>query len=58
MLGIAKSHLHSSPVKSMSKIIKDVEKIEAEQLQQIANEVFDTESMSTLIFEAKMNNHD
>jgi len=53
MLGIAKSHLHDSPVKSMDQIIENIERISAANLLEVANEIFDTNKLSTLIYKAK-----
>ena len=53
MLAIAKSHLYDSPVKSMNQVIYDIEGINAEDLLEVANEIFDTNKLSTLIYKAK-----
>ena len=58
MLGIAKSHLYHSPVKSTEQIVREIEQIDAGRLITVANEIFKKEMMSTLIYESKSNEND
>jgi len=53
MLGNAKSHLHDNEVKTLEQIIKDVERISADEVQEVANEIFRKDILSTLIYKAK-----
>lgn len=53
MLGIAKSHLFRPKVRSIEEIIAEIEKVSASELLEIANEIFDENKMSTLIFKGK-----
>lgn len=58
MLGIAKSHLHHTTVKSLNQLIYDIESIDADTLLEVANEIFDMNKMSKLIYEAKSDTND
>lgn len=53
MLSIAKSHLHKPIVRTTEEIMLEIENITAENLQQIANEIFDEKQLSALIFKGK-----
>ncbi len=52
MLGIAKTNLYKSRVNSITEIIADIEKITAEQILEVANEIFNPLHLSTLIYKA------
>lgn len=53
MLGIAKSHVHNSPVKSLDQIIEEIEGIAPEELLEVSNEIFNQNDLSTLIYKAR-----
>jgi predicted Zn-dependent peptidase len=53
MLGIAKSHLYRSNVRTIEEIIEEIEKVSVEDLLDIANEIFIEKNLSTLIFKGK-----
>lgn len=53
MLGNAKSHLHDDEVKTFEQIVDDINKISAAEVQDVANEVFDKDQLSTLIYKAR-----
>ena len=53
MLGIAKAHLHKPRVRSINEIIIDIEKITADQIFEVANEIFMPSQLSTLIYKAE-----
>ncbi len=53
MLGIAKTHLSKPRVKSIKEIFTDIEKITAEQILEVADEVFDPKQLSTLIYKVE-----
>jgi predicted Zn-dependent peptidase len=53
MLGIGKSHLSKPRVKTYDEILKEVDLITAEQIQEVANEIFNMNDLSTLIYNAK-----
>lgn len=53
MLSIAKSHLHDSKVKSIAQVIEEIEAITAEEILEVANEIFDPNNLSTLIYKAR-----
>lgn len=50
-LGLGKSFLHHNRYDSLSEAIEKIQKITAEQLLEVANEVFAEENLSTLIYE-------
>ncbi len=52
MLGIAKTNLYKPRVRSITEIISNIEKITAEQILEVADEVFNPSQLSTLIYEA------
>lgn len=53
MLGYGKSLLSYNKVDTFEQIQKKVEAITAEDLQEVANEIFDSNKLSTLIYEAE-----
>jgi len=53
MLGIAKNHLHNSPVRSLNQIINEIEALSAVELLEVSNEIFNQHEMSTLIYKAR-----
>jgi predicted Zn-dependent peptidase len=53
MLGMAKNHVHNSPVKSLNQLICDIEKINTEDLLEVSNEIFNQNDLSTLIYKAR-----
>lgn len=53
MLGIAKSHLYRPVVRNIEDIITEIELVSAEELQEVANEIFIEKNLSTLIFKGK-----
>lgn len=53
MIGLGKSVTISSKIESMQHTIKKINSITAESLIDIANEVFDSKKMSTLIYKGK-----
>lgn len=53
MLGIAKVYLHKPRVKSIDDIIEEVESITSNKILEVANEIFDPSTLSTLIFKAQ-----
>ena len=53
MLGFGKSFLTYGKIDTLQKIYKKIEMVKAENLLEIANEVFDQKQMSTMIFESK-----
>jgi len=53
MLGIAKSHLYKPVVRNIEEIITEIEKVSAEDLIEVANEIFIEKNLSTLIFKGK-----
>jgi predicted Zn-dependent peptidase len=50
MLGIAKVFLNKARVKSMNEIISDIEAISSEILLEVANDIFNPDNLSTLIY--------
>jgi predicted Zn-dependent peptidase len=55
MLSIAKSLLYKPKLKSIESFLKEIDELDAISLMEVANEVFDEQQLSTLIFEAKEN---
>ena len=55
MLAIAKSHLNNPQVKTYEEILSEIEKITAEDVLEVANEVFHPDDMSVLIYNAREN---
>ena len=53
MLGVAKSKLHDNRVKTIDEVMHEVESITASDILEVANEVFQNDQMSTLIYKAK-----
>lgn len=53
MLGIAKSHLNKRRVKSYDEVLTEIDLISADDILDVANEVFDINNLSTLIYNAK-----
>ena len=53
MIGLGKSVTISSKIESMQHTIKKINSITAESLIDIANEIFDTKKLSTLIYKGK-----
>lgn len=53
MLGIAKSHLNNARVKTYEEILAEIDLINAEDILKVANELFDIQNLSTLIYNAK-----
>ncbi|MDR0428850.1 MAG: insulinase family protein [Tannerellaceae bacterium] len=50
-LGLGKSFLHHNRYETIPQVFEKIEKITAEELLDIANEIFSSESLSTLIYE-------
>jgi predicted Zn-dependent peptidase len=55
MLAIAKSHLNNPHVKTYEEILSGIENITAEDVLEVANEVFAPDDMSILIYNAREN---
>ena len=53
MLSIAKSHLYRPIVRAMDDIIFEIEKVSAEDIQEVANEIITEKELSILIFKGK-----
>jgi predicted Zn-dependent peptidase len=53
MLGIAKSHLHDNEVKTFDEIVNEIEAISTAEILEVANEIFNPDKLSTLIYKAK-----
>ena len=53
MLGIGKSYLSKPRVKTYDEILNEIELISAEEIQNVANEIFDIRNLSTLIYNAR-----
>jgi len=53
MLSNAKSYLYRPEIKTVESFIKEIEGLSVESLLEVANEVFDENKLSTLIFETK-----
>lgn len=53
MLGIAKTHLYKPRVSSITEIITDIEKITADQILVVADEIFNPSQLSSLIYKAE-----
>jgi hypothetical protein len=53
MLGIAKSHLYKPLIRTSEEIIAEIERIDAKELLEISNEIFDEKKLSMLIFKGK-----
>lgn len=53
MLGIARSHLYRNKVNSFEQNIKIIKELTASNLMEVANEIFNFENMSQLIYESK-----
>lgn len=53
MLGNAKANLHDDEVKTFDQIVKEIELISAANVQDVANEIFDSRKLSTLIYKAR-----
>lgn len=53
MLSIAKSMLYRPEIKTVETFIKEIDNLKVESLLEVANEVFDENKLSTLIFETK-----
>jgi predicted Zn-dependent peptidase len=49
-LGMGKSFLHFNRIETMEEVRRKIENITAKQLQDIANEVFAKEKISTLVY--------
>ena len=52
MLSIAKSYLYKPEVKSVESFLDEIEKLQASDILEVANEVLISDNLSTLIFEA------
>jgi predicted Zn-dependent peptidase len=50
MLGIAKAHLHKPRVKTIEEIISEIDDVTSDRIIKVANEIFDPEQLSTLIY--------
>ncbi len=55
MLSMAKSLLDLGTIQSIEEVFKDIEEVNASQIQEISNEVFQKEKISTLTFIPKEN---
>ncbi len=55
MLSMAKSLLDLGTIQSIEEVFKDIEQVSAKQIQEISNEVFQQEKISTLTFIPKEN---
>jgi predicted Zn-dependent peptidase len=53
MLGIGKSYLSKPRVKTYNEILNDIDLITAEDIQEVAHEIFNIHNLSTLIYNAK-----
>jgi predicted Zn-dependent peptidase len=53
MLGIAKNMLHDAKVLTLEQLVSEIEQITNGQLLEVANEIFEPEKLSLLIFNAK-----
>jgi len=53
MLGIAKSHLNKPRVKTYEQILAEIDLITADDILEVANEIFEINNLSTLIYNAK-----
>ena len=53
MLGVGKSLINYGKIDSLSQVYEKVNQISAEQLLEIANEVFDEKQLSMLTYQAK-----
>ena len=55
MLAMAKSLLDLGRIQSIDEVFSDIENVTAFQIQEISNQVFQKEHMSTLTFKPKEN---
>ncbi len=55
MLSMAKSHLYRPQVKSLNDFLKEIDGLTEVSLMEVANEIFDENQLSLLIFEGKEN---
>jgi len=53
MLGIGKSHMSNPRVKTYEEILAEIDLINAEEIQEVAHEIFNSNNLSTLIYNAK-----
>jgi predicted Zn-dependent peptidase len=53
MLGMARSHLYRPRVNSFEQNINIIKSITSDDLQEIANEIFNFDQLSQLIYESK-----
>jgi predicted Zn-dependent peptidase len=55
MLGMAKSHLYRGRIKTFEENVSLIRSLTAEQLQEVAGEIFQPDGLSTLVYENKEN---
>ena len=53
MLGIGKSHMSNPRVKTYEEILAEIDLINAEEIQEVAHVIFNSNDLSTLIYNAK-----
>ena len=53
MLGIAKSHLNNTYVKTYNEILSEIDHITSADILEVANELFNVNDLSTLIYNAR-----
>jgi len=53
MLGIAKSHLNNTHVKTYNEILSEIDHITSADILEVANELFNVNDLSTLIYNAR-----
>jgi predicted Zn-dependent peptidase len=56
MLGMAKNLIHDSGIRDFHQLVREIEGISSADLQQVANEIFDTHKLSSLIYKARAEN--
>ena len=50
-LDFGKSFLHNGKEKDLEKLFRQIDAVTAEEIQEVANELFDPSNMTTLIYE-------
>ena len=55
MLSMGKSLLMDGEIKNMQTISEKIEKVNQEEILEVANEVFEPDQLSTLIYKSKQN---
>lgn len=58
MLSIGRSFMHLNRLKSFEEVAAEIEKVSAEQILNVANEIFDPQQLTTLIFKSNNSHHD